>query len=106
MHFIRQPFSSLLKLTAAVETMNLLWKTLIAQFQQIQTTPNIIDGLSRELLLLVQTRQYDRALEIFNSRSFPQFEGVDRVYISYLNAMLLRGYKNLNEGINLKQEDR
>lgn len=59
---------------------------------------NIIDGLSRELLLLVQLGQYDRALEIFNSRSFPQFEGVDRIYSPYLNALLLRGYRNLKAG--------
>jgi len=59
---------------------------------------NIIDGLSRELLLMVQLGYYDKALEIFNNRSFPQFEGVDRVYSSYLNALLLRGYKNLKAG--------
>ena len=59
---------------------------------------NIIDGLSRELLLLVQLGNYDKALEIFNSRSFPQFEGVDRVYSSYLDALLLRGYKRLKAG--------
>jgi tetratricopeptide (TPR) repeat protein len=59
---------------------------------------NIVEGLSRELLLLVQLGQYDRALEIFRSRIFPQFEGVDRIYSPYLNALLLRGHKNLKEG--------
>ncbi len=59
---------------------------------------NVVDGLSREVLLLVQLGQYDKALEICNSRSFPQWEGVDKMYGSYLNAYLLRGYKNLNAG--------
>jgi tetratricopeptide (TPR) repeat protein len=59
---------------------------------------NVIDGLSRELLLQVQLGQYDRALELFNSRSFPQFEGVDRIYTPYLDALLLRGYKELKGG--------
>jgi tetratricopeptide (TPR) repeat protein len=61
---------------------------------------NVINGLSRELLLLVQLGQYDKALEIFKSRSFPQFEGVDRIYNSYLNALLLRGYNELRAGRN------
>jgi tetratricopeptide (TPR) repeat protein len=59
---------------------------------------NVVDGLSRKLLLLVQLGYYDRALEIFNSRSFPQFEGVDRVYDSYLSALLLKGHNNLKAG--------
>ena len=61
---------------------------------------NIIDGLSRELLLLVQPGQYDKALNIFNSRPFRQFEGVDKVLATYMNALLLRGYKNLKAGRN------
>jgi tetratricopeptide (TPR) repeat protein len=59
---------------------------------------NVIDGLSRKLLLLVQLGYFDRALEIFNSRSFPQFEGIDRVYDSYLNVLLLRGHHQLKAG--------
>ena len=51
-----------------------------------------------EILLLVQLGRYDKALEICNSRSFPRWEGVDKIYGSYLNACLLRGYKNLNAG--------
>jgi len=49
-------------------------------------------------LLLVQMGRYDKALAICNSRSFPQWEGVDKIYGSYLNAYLLMGYKNLKAG--------
>jgi len=59
---------------------------------------NVVDGLSREILLLVQLGRYDKALEICNSRTFPQWEGVDKMYGSYLNAYLLNGYKNLKAG--------
>lgn len=71
---------------------------LLQDNHNVLANDNIIDGLSRELLLLVQLGQYDKALEIFNSRSFPQFEGVDRIYNSYLNALLLRGYNYLKAG--------
>jgi len=71
---------------------------LLQDNHNILANDNIIEGLSRELLLLVQLGQYDKALEIFNSRSFPQFEGVDRIYAPYLNALLLRGYKSLKDG--------
>jgi tetratricopeptide (TPR) repeat protein len=59
---------------------------------------NVVDGLSREVLLLVQLGRYDEALKICNSRSFPQWEGVDKMYGSYLNSYLLRGYRNLKAG--------
>ena len=59
---------------------------------------NVVDGLSREILLLVQMGRYDKALAICNSRSFPQWEGVDKIYGSYLNAYLMMGYKNLKAG--------
>jgi hypothetical protein len=38
---------------------------------EILLNDHVINGLSRKLLLLVQLGHYDRALEIFNSRTFP-----------------------------------
>jgi len=59
---------------------------------------NVVDALSRQVLLLVQLGRYDQALNICNSRSFPQWEGVDKMYGSYLNALLLEGQGYLNTG--------
>jgi tetratricopeptide (TPR) repeat protein len=71
---------------------------LLQDNHSVLVNSNVVDGLSREVLLLVQLGKYDKALEICNSRSFPQREGVDKMYGSYLNAYLLRGYKNLKAG--------
>jgi tetratricopeptide (TPR) repeat protein len=58
----------------------------------------VVDALSRQILLLVQMGRYDEALKICNSRTFPQWEGVDKMFGSYLNAYLLKGYHHLLEG--------
>jgi tetratricopeptide (TPR) repeat protein len=68
---------------------------LLSDNHQVIAINNVVDALSREVLLLVQLGNYDEALEICNSRSFPQWEGVDKIYGSYLNAHLLRGYNHL-----------
>ena len=68
---------------------------LLSDNHQVIANNNVVDALSREVLLLVQLGNYDEALEICNSRSFPQWEGVDKIYGSYLNAHLLRGYNHL-----------
>jgi tetratricopeptide (TPR) repeat protein len=59
---------------------------------------NVVDAMSRIVLLQVQTGRYDEALEMCASRDFPQWEGVDKMYGSYLNACLLRGYAHLRAG--------
>ena len=59
---------------------------------------NVVDALSRMILLMVQSGQYGKALEICSSRDYPQWEGVDKMYGSYLNACLLRGYEHLKAG--------
>lgn len=71
---------------------------ILSDHQEVITNNNVVDALSRQILLLVQLGRYDEALKIFNSRSFPQWEGVDKLYGSYLNAYLLRGYHHLLAG--------
>jgi tetratricopeptide (TPR) repeat protein len=66
--------------------------------QEVILKNNVVDALSRQILILVQLGRYDEALQICNSRTFPQWEGVDRMFGSYLNAYLLKGYHNLLKG--------
>ena len=66
--------------------------------QDVILKNNVVDALSRQILILVQLGRYDEALQICNSRTFPQWEGVDRMFGSYLNAYLLKGYHNLLKG--------
>ena len=91
-------FSDLDIMYAAARTDPKKRLNLLQDNHDVIANDNIIDGLSRELLLLVQLGNYDEALEIFNSRFFPQFEGVDKIYGPYLNALLLRGDSYLNLG--------
>jgi tetratricopeptide (TPR) repeat protein len=83
---------------AALRTDPLERLKLLQDNSAVLINDNVVNGLSRKLVLLVQLGHYDRALEIFNNRTFPQFEGVDRVYDSYLNSLLLRGYNHLEAG--------
>ncbi|HJZ41844.1 MAG TPA: DUF5107 domain-containing protein [Bacteroidales bacterium] len=71
---------------------------IFADHQEVILKNNVVDALSRQILLLVQLGRYDEALQICNSRTFPQWEGVDRMFGSYLNAYLLKGYHHLLEG--------
>lgn len=71
---------------------------ILSDHQAIILNNNVVDALSREILILVQLGRYDEALKICNSRTFPQWEGVDRLFGSYLNAYLLKGYHHLLEG--------
>lgn len=49
------------------------------------------DALSREILLLIQTRRYDRALDLLETRHFHVWEGGGRIHSVYVDAHLLRG---------------
>jgi tetratricopeptide (TPR) repeat protein len=59
---------------------------------------NVSDALSREVMLLVQLRRYDEALEVANNNYFRQWEGVSKAYSSYVDAHLLRGWDSFQQG--------
>lgn len=71
---------------------------LLMDNREVIENNNVVDALSRIILLLVQSGRYDEALAMCGSRDFPQWEGVDKMYGSYLNACLLRGYGHLRAG--------
>lgn len=68
---------------------------LLTDNHELIANNNVVDAFSREILLLNQLGRYDEALELCLSRPFPQWEGLDKIYGSYLNACLLRGYNHL-----------
>jgi tetratricopeptide (TPR) repeat protein len=49
------------------------------------------DSLSREILLLIQTGKYDRALELLENHHFHVWEGGGRIHSVFVDAHLLRG---------------
>ncbi len=49
------------------------------------------DALSLEILLLIQTGKYDRALELLETHHFHVWEGGGRIHNTYVDAHLLRG---------------
>ncbi len=71
---------------------------ILSDHQEVIINNNVVDALSRQILLLVQMGRYDEALKICSSRSFPQWEGVDKLFGSWLNAHLLKGYHYLLAG--------
>ena len=52
------------------------------------------DALSREIGLLVQSSDYDRALELLQTHHFHVWEGGGRIHNVYVDAHLLRGLKS------------
>jgi tetratricopeptide (TPR) repeat protein len=56
------------------------------------------DSLSREVILLVQTGRYDRAIEILRSHHFRRWEGVANVHGALVDAHLLRGMDHQKAG--------
>jgi len=51
------------------------------------------DALSREIILLVQLGEYDRALELLQNHHFHVWEGGGRIHRVYVDAHLLRGQR-------------
>jgi len=56
------------------------------------------DSLTREILLLVQSGKYDRAIELLSSHHFHVWEGGGEIYGVFVEAHLLRGQKYLDAG--------
>jgi tetratricopeptide (TPR) repeat protein len=56
------------------------------------------DALSREIGLLVQLGDYDRALELLQTHHFHVWEGGGRIHNVYVDAHLLRGLKSFSPG--------
>lgn len=53
------------------------------------------DALSREITLLVQTGNYDRAIELMTDYTFHIWEGSGGIHDTYVDACLLRGQNKL-----------
>jgi tetratricopeptide (TPR) repeat protein len=56
------------------------------------------DALSREIVLLVELGQYDRAIELLKSHHFHVWEGGGEIHDVYVDAHLGRGREALAEG--------
>ncbi|MEM3479540.1 MAG: DUF5107 domain-containing protein [Candidatus Bathyarchaeia archaeon] len=53
------------------------------------------DALSREIILYVQTGQYDKAIDLLRTHHFHVWEGGGEIHDVYVDAHLLRGLKKL-----------
>jgi tetratricopeptide (TPR) repeat protein len=58
------------------------------------------DALSREIGLLVQLEDYDRAIELLQIHHFHVWEGGGRIHSVYVDAHLLRGLQSFSSGDN------
>jgi len=56
------------------------------------------DSLAREIVLLVELGQYDRAIELLEGHHFHVWEGGGAIHGVYVDAHLLRGQKAMTEG--------
>jgi len=56
------------------------------------------DSLTREILLLVQSGKYDRAINLLSSHHFHVWEGGGGIYSVFVEVQLLRGQKFLEDG--------
>jgi len=56
------------------------------------------DSLAREIVLLVELGQYDRAVELLEGHHFHVWEGGGAIHSVYVDAHLLRGQKAMTEG--------
>ena len=63
---------------------------------------NVSDALSREVMLLVQLGNYDKALKVLDDNYFKQWEGVSKAYGSFVDAHLLKGLDYLEQRNNTR----
>jgi len=56
------------------------------------------DALSREIMLLVQLGNYDRASELLATHHFHVWEGGGRIHNVYVDAHLLKGHEHFTAG--------
>lgn len=70
-------------------------KRLALLVEHHETVKKRDDALSREVGLLVQSGDYDRALDLLESHHFHVWEGGGRIHKVYVDAHLLRGLKSL-----------
>ena len=72
------------------------------RYELLKNNEDIAKQRSETLLRLatraVEYGQYDEAIEILLTHSFPQFEGGQEMQETYLNAFILRGLERLNSG--------
>lgn len=70
---------------------------MLQDHHEVITNNNVSDALSREVMLLVQLKKYDEALNVINNNYFKQWEGISKAYNSYVDAHLLKGLEHFNE---------
>jgi tetratricopeptide (TPR) repeat protein len=67
---------------------------------EVISNNNVSDALSREVMLLVQLGNYDKALQVLDDNYFKQWEGISKAYGSFVDAHLLKGLDFLKQGNN------
>ncbi|OGD20001.1 MAG: hypothetical protein A2W03_15995 [Candidatus Aminicenantes bacterium RBG_16_63_16] len=73
-------------------------KRLAALLEHHDTVARRNDSLSREIGLLVELGQYDRAIELLSRHHFHVWEGGEGVHDLFVDAHLLRGRNYLEDG--------
>jgi tetratricopeptide (TPR) repeat protein len=58
------------------------------------------DSLAREIVLLVETGEYDRAIELLEGHHFHVWEGGGDIHGVYVDAHILRGMRSMTEGFH------
>ena len=72
--------------------------SILEQHHEVIANNNVSDALSREVMLLVQLGNYDKALKVLNDNYFKQWEGISKAYGSFVDAHLLKGSEFLEQG--------
>lgn len=73
-------------------------KRLALLIKNHETVKRRDDALAREIMLLVQMGDYDRAIGLLGSHHFHVWEGGGRIHNVYVDAHLLRGQKSYASG--------
>lgn len=73
------------------------WKRLELLQKNHETLVKRDDALSREIILLVQVGQADKAIELLSSHHFHTWEGGGHIRECYVNAHLIRGWKKFKD---------
>ena len=73
-------------------------KRLALLIKNHETVKRRDDALAREIMLLVQMGNYDRAIELLGTHHFHVWEGGGRIHNVYVDAHLLRGHKSYVSG--------
>lgn len=76
--------------------------SILEAHHEVIANNNVSDALSREVMLLVQLGDYDKALKVLDDNYFKQWEGISKAYGSFVDAHILKGLNFLKQGDNSK----